>query len=248
MVTSTSQSSATKSSADWLSLQVAAQEELARRNPNNLLDWSLAHRFLQGKPMRLTPALRDLYADDHPFIVVQKAAQVFVSEYLINSALWAADSGQGGRGNALYVMPTQTQIDDFSQARFDKAIAESPHLQSRLFPPPPGRPGPARQRLKKVGQGYIYFRGADSRRQLSSIDADIVVLDEFDLMAEGVLALAQKRLASSRLGWLRVASTPRYPEAGVNGLWGCKTDPSAFAVMRPVFRIRRGGRRAPAGR
>ena len=169
--------------------------------------------------MRLTPALQELYRDTHPLIVIQKAAQVFVSEYLINTAMWTADTGQGGRGNALYVMPTQTQMDDFSQARFDKAIAESPYLQGRLFPPPPGRPGPARQRLKKIGAGYIYFRGADSRRQLTTVDADVGILDEYDLMGEGVLERAQKRLASSRLGWLRVASTPRLPEAGINDLF-----------------------------
>jgi len=192
---------------------------LATRNPDSLLDWALAYRFLQGKPMRLTPALQDLYQDDHPFIVIQKAAQVGISEYLINTALWAADTGRGGRGNALYVMPTQGHVDDFSQARFDKAIAESPYLQRRLFPPPPGRQGPARQRLKKVGLGYIYLRGSDSRRQLTSVDADVVLLDEFDLMAEGVLELAQKRLASSKLGWLRVVSTPRLPEAGINALF-----------------------------
>jgi hypothetical protein len=169
--------------------------------------------------MRLIPALQDLYRDAHPFIVVQKAAQVAISEYLINTALWAADTGQGGRGNAFYVMPTQTQMDDFSQARFDKAIAESPYLQRRLLPPPPGRPGPTRMRLKRLGQGYIYFRGADSRRQLTSVDADVVLLDEFDLMGEGVLELATKRLASSRLGLLRVVSTPRLPEAGINALF-----------------------------
>ncbi len=169
--------------------------------------------------MALIPALQELYKDRHPFIVVQKAAQVFISEYLINSALWVADSGQGGRGNALYVMPTQTQVNDFSQARIDKAIGESAYLQTRLFPPPPGRPGPARQQLKKVGTGYIYLRGSDSSRQLTSVDADIVLLDEYDLMAEGALERATKRLASSRLGWLRIASTPRYPEAGINGLF-----------------------------
>jgi len=200
-------------------LQIAARQELAKRNPDSLLDWALAHRFLQGKPMRLTPALQDLCRDDHAFIVIQKAAQVFVSEYLINVALWVADTGQGDRGNALYVMPTQTQTDDFSQARFDKAIAESPYLMGRVFPPPPQKAGPARLRLKRLGRGYIYLRGADSRRQLTSVDADVVLLDEYDLMGEGVLDLAQKRLASSRLGWLRVASTPRLPEAGINALF-----------------------------
>jgi hypothetical protein len=208
-----------KSSGDWLSLRIAAQQELARRNPNSLLDWTLAYRFLQGRPMDLTPAFWDLYRDDHPFIVIQKAAQVFVSEYLINTALWVADTGQGGRGNALYVMPTQNQMDDFSQARFDKAIGESEYLQGRLFPPPPGRAGPSRQRLKKLGCGYIYFRGAESQRQLTSVDADVVILDEYDQMGEGTLALAQKRVASSHLGFLRLASTPGLPEAGISDLF-----------------------------
>jgi len=183
--------------------------------------------------MRLVPALQELYADRHPFIVIQKAAQVGISEYLINIALWVADTGQGGRGNALYVMPVQGHVDDFSQARFDKAIAESLYLQSRLFPPPPGRQGPARQRLKKVGLGYIYLRGADSRRQLTSVDADIVLLDEYDLMGEGVLELAQKRLASSSLGWLRVASTPRLPEAGINALF-LQSDQRYYFVKCPA--------------
>jgi hypothetical protein len=200
-------------------LQIAARQELAKRNPDSLLEWCLAWRSFQGRPMRLVPALQQLYEDRHPLVVIQKAAQVGISEFLINTALWVADTGQGGRGNALYVMPTQGQVDDFSQARFDKAVVESPHLQSRLFPPPPGRQGPARQRLKKVGAGYIYLRGADSRRQLTSVDADVVLLDEYDLMGEGVLDLAQKRLASSRLGWLRLVSTPRLPEAGINALF-----------------------------
>ena len=225
----TSAASATKNSADWWSLRNLAQQELSKRQPDSLLDWSLANRYLQGRPMRLIPALQDLYRDGHPFVVVQKAAQVFVSEYLTNTALWAADSGQGGRGNVLYVMPTQNQVDDFSQARVDKAIAESPYLMKRLYPTPPQKGGPVRQRLKRLGQGYLYFRGADSRRQLTSVDADIVLLDEYDLMAEGVLELAQKRLASSQLGWLRVASTPRLPEAGINGIFS-QSDQRYYAL------------------
>ena len=51
------------------------------------------------------------------------------------------------------------------------------------------------------------------------LDADLVLLDEYDLMAEEVLSLAERRLGSSTLGWLRVASTPRYPEIGIHGLF-----------------------------
>ena len=219
MDTSIYQALAEKSSVDWQKLLSAARQEMARQNPDSLLDWSLAYRFINGQPMELIPALAEIYSDPHPFIVIQKAAQVFCSEYLINTAMWTADTGQGGRGNALYVMPTQTQMNDFSQGRFDRAIAESPYLQQRLYPPPPGKGGPARMQLKRLGQGYIYFRGADNRRQLTSVDAEVVLLDEYDLMGTGVLEAAMMRLASSSLGWMRIASTPRYPEAGINELF-----------------------------
>lgn len=221
------------SSEDWQKLQVAARRELARRNPDSLLDWSVAHRFFNGKPMRLIPALKDIYRDRHPFVIIQKAAQVFASEFLINVAFWAADSGQGDRGNVLFLMPTGSQVDDFSQARFDKAISESAYLQTRLFPPPPGRRGPARQNLKKIGAGYIYLRGTESQRQLTSVDADVVLLDEYDLMAPGVLDLARNRIASSRLGWVRIVSTPRVPEAGINGLFR-QSDQHHFLLKCPA--------------
>ncbi len=197
-----------------LNLGIAARQELARRNPDSLLDWALAHRFFNGKPMKLTPLLRDLYSDDHPCIVIQKSAQVGISEFLINTAFWTADVGRGGRGNVVHAMPTQQHVDDFSQARYDKAISESAYLQSRLF-----LGGPSRKELKKLGRGYIYYRGAENRRQLASIDADTVLLDEYDLMDSGVLELAKQRLAYSSAPLLRVASTPCIPEAGINDLF-----------------------------
>ena len=206
-----------KSSGDWRSLLIATRQELARKNPDSLLDYAQGYRLMGDEPMRIIPALQDIYKDTHPFLVIQKAAQVFITEYLITLALWIADTGQGGRGGALYVMPTQRDVEDLSQSRLDKAISDSEYLLSRLKQP--RRSGPDRIRLKRIGRGYIFLRGSEATRGLSSIPADVVVLDEYDLMAEGVLELAQKRLGSSQLGWLRVASTPTLPEAGINSLF-----------------------------
>ena len=141
------------------------------------------------------------------------------TELLVNLALWVVDTGYAGRGNTLFVMPTQNQMDDFAQARFDRAIQDSAYLRGRLQPEPPRRKGADSKRLKRLGDGYLYLRGADSRRQLASVDADCVILDEFDQMGEGTLELARKRLASSAAGRLRIASTPRYPEAGIHALF-----------------------------
>ena len=134
----------------------------------------------------------------------------------MNLALWAVDTSYADCGNALFVMPTQNQMDDFAQARFDRAIQDSSYLRGRLQPEPPRRKGADSKRL---GDGYLYLRGADSRRQIASVDADLVILDEFDQMGDGTLDLARKRLASSAAGRLRIASTPRYPEAGINALF-----------------------------
>jgi hypothetical protein len=157
--------------------------------------------------------------DDHKFVVIQKSAQIGASELLVSLALWVADTGFAKRGNALFLMPTQNQMDDFSQARFDTAIADSPYLNVRVHPEPPGRKGANRLRLKKVGPGYVYFRGAESKGQITSVDADVVFLDEYDQMPEGTLELARKRVASSKHGRLVIASTPRFPDAGINALY-----------------------------
>ena len=52
--------------------------------------------------------LQDLYRDRHPIIVIQKAAQVGISEFLINTALWAAGRPADGtepRGKSASLAP-----------------------------------------------------------------------------------------------------------------------------------------------
>jgi phage terminase large subunit GpA-like protein len=107
---------------------------------------------------------------------VQKSAQVGLTELAVNRALHAADTALGGRGNVFYVMPTKEQVEDFAQARFDAAIQDSAYLRSRLQPEPPRRKGADSTRQKQLGNGRIFMRGAESSRQVASIDADLVIL------------------------------------------------------------------------
>ena len=168
--------------------------------------------------MSLSPQLRGLYADRHPRIVIQKAAQVGISEFLINSAFWAADIAWGGRGNAIYYLPTLVMADDFSQARIDKAIEESWHLAERVGPRR-GRRGADRVNLHRVGAGHVYVRGTEHDRHMTGVDADVVILDELDRMRPGVYARALARLGSAEHPLLRVASTPTHPNLGINLLF-----------------------------
>src|SRR3990172_7919427 len=54
----------------------------------DLLTWKVKYRRFNDQPPQILPALREVYQDNHPDIVILKAAQVFISEWHINSFLW----------------------------------------------------------------------------------------------------------------------------------------------------------------
>src|SRR3990172_6802258 len=207
--------SSNSSSATLDRLSGAGLRERAKRNPNNLLHWSEAYRNIGRAPMVVPPALHAIYQEDHPFMVVRKPSQVGLTEFNLNTATWAADCGYAGRGVVLYLLPTQEMADRISQARMSKVIQESPYLRRRAVPPPGIARGPANVQRRSIGSGVIYFFGSAQEAQYSGIDADVVILDEFDLMKDEVLSLAQARLRSSRSPRLRVSSTPTISDFGV---------------------------------
>ena len=200
-------------------LSQAALRERARRRPDNLLFWSEAYRRLNGAPFVVPPALHAIYEDGHPFIVIRKPSQVGVTEFNLNTAAWAADSHYAGRGVVLYLLPTGEMADRISQTRMNKVVKESPYLRPRAVPEPGIARGPANIRRRTIGSGIAYFCGAEEETQYSGIDADVVILDEFDLMEEEVLSLAQARLRSSRSPRLRVTSTPTISDFGISHLF-----------------------------
>src|SRR5215213_10808221 len=95
--------------SSWLPLSStlnALLKERARRNPTDPHAWAMANRTIAGHHMIDIPALAAIARDMHPMVVVQKSAQVGMTELGVNLALWAADTGHADRGNALYLMPT----------------------------------------------------------------------------------------------------------------------------------------------
>lgn len=187
--------------------------------------WAEQQRVIRGDPFRVPAPLRAIYDDDAREIVVAKAAQVGASEYAVNQALWVADTRAGKRGVALYILPASQQMGDFVRARLDTAVEESPYLQERVRP----RQGLWAVKasdnvgLKRIGQGFVYFRGSNAEAGLLSVDADAVLYDEVDRLKAGTLAYGAKRIGSSLLGWQRYVSTPLYPETGIDALWSKST-------------------------
>lgn len=186
-------------------------------DPPSLLAWSQQHRFFGGQPMAVPHPLHEIYDSTADYLVFMKGAQIGASEYGVNLAMWTADTRRAGRGNALYVMPSGASVGDFVQARVDSAIEGSPYLSDRVRPVTGGRSkDPDKVGLKHIGAGYTYWRTAGGRGSLKSVDADTVILDEYDEMHDRALALARHRTDSSLAPMLRIISTPTYPGGGVD--------------------------------
>lgn len=190
-----------------------------------LLAWSIANRpdLIPDRPFDLKHHLylRDIYADTAQKVVVQKAAQMGLSEWLISYAFHGCDVR---RATVLYTFPSLNLLSDFSRARLGPAIEASPYLQSIVGQAAEearvARRRPDMVTLKRVRDRHLYLRGGQVRPdgkapQLKAIDADIVILDEVDEMDPRVLPIAAHRLDASEIGEVRMVSTPTYPGVGI---------------------------------
>lgn len=120
----------------------------------------------------------------------------------------------------MFLFPADPQLNDFSHARVDPAIVDSSYLSRRVL-------GIDNVGLKQIGKGFVYFRGAQTKTKLKSVDADMVLFDEYDEIPEQAISLAEKRLGHSLLKMKRYASTPTIPDTGIDHLYE-KSDKRAW--------------------
>src|SRR5687768_1767678 len=210
-----------------IATRAAAELELRRRRRASvgtgkvmgLLEWARAYRRLEGRRFTLERhvALGDLYDDDHPNKVIQKAAQLGLSEYLIILAVWALEYGARAWGsrktglNVGYYFPELTALRDFSKERFSALMSEHSHF-SLLFT------GYKDVGFKKAGDSFLYLRGGQSKGALFSVPLDLLILDEFDRILGTSVTLLNKRLRFSDVRRRVSVSTPTLPGMGINRL------------------------------
>ena len=209
------------------------QAELERRrrtqtNPNKpaqrltFLAWCLKHRRFLAPDVPFDfdarPFQRALYEDEHREVVIEKCAQVGVSEMMVSWVLYHVDSGN----TALYLLPTDGDVSDFSSHRFGLAFDASEYLAGRVIGH--HQRGADKVTLKRIGNAFLYLRGAKvgpggRAPQLKSVPADVLVLDEYDEMDPKAEALSRKRLGASDVAQVRIASTPTYATTGIHPLY-----------------------------
>jgi len=199
---------------------------MARGEPADRLSWALQHREWIWPDVKLDfethKYLKPIYADEHPVLVMQKAAQLGLSEFLITDAFWAGDTKAA---NALYLLPRTGDVADFSSTRIGLAIEASPYLASIIEANMDSRSGYSakgrdRATLKRIRNRFLYIRHggvrADGRApQLKTAPIDLLVYDEYDEIDARAEPIADKRLQHSKLKWKRYVSTPTYDNRGI---------------------------------
>ena len=160
------------------------------------------------------PFQRELYAQaiDDRELVVMKGTQLGISTWALRWILFHADlHGRTG----LYVFPTKADVLDFSAARIKRVIGASEYLRGRH---PAG--GPYARGLIAVGRGIVYFRGSEAERGLDSVDADVLVLDEYDTLNQQNVPDAERRITSpTSAGLIRRVGVPSAPSVGIAALY-----------------------------
>lgn len=163
--------------------------------------------------------LKGIYEDDHPSLVIMKAAQLGLSHWAIAKLLWVCDSYDV---NAGYFFPTNDKVKGFVQSRVDPIIDQSP-LAERVgnikTEERSRRKNPDNTQIKKLDNSIMTFRGLETLKEVKSIDLDFYAVDEVDEANQKHLEFVKDRTLHSSLGYQIYFSQATVPDFGIDELY-----------------------------
>ena len=194
------------------------QEALINKLP---VLYALKHRYIKGNPITFfskknpikhRPWQIDILNDQHPDKVIRKSRQLGLSEMAVTEFIWFLDTHP--MTNGMYTFPRKEQMEDFSNTRIAPIFEESKYLNGRLDKKMNN------VRLKKLVNGSAMFlRSAWGSALGEGQQVDILGLDEYDRMKDGVELAFRESMKSSAYRLMRRWSTPTIPGRGVDLLF-----------------------------
>lgn len=144
---------------------------------------------------------------------IKKPSQVGMSELGIAAVLWMSDRSLPHWHGCGYVFPATKQLEDHLKARFFP-IMEDPYFRSKQ--------GNANLRFVNWNKKPIFFRGAQTTRDMKGWAADFIVMDEFDEWNNPMAAVVtmEARFGASDYSYLLGMSTPTIPDIGIDQAYG----------------------------
>jgi hypothetical protein len=153
--------------------------------------------------------LREIYQDElHPRTTIIKAAQLGVSVYSVLKAMYLGD--KYGISTAYY-FPTDTDVQDFVDEKFDKIIENSEYLSTLSLPGDIDNKG-----LKQFSRFALFFRGTEKKRKVKSITVGHVVKDELDEANQENMKFADDRMLHQKRRIITELSQPSEEDFGID--------------------------------
>lgn len=166
--------------------------------------------ILDGRPFSFVhhEYLRQLYDDNHPFIIQEKAAQLGCTTWALIQSLYNARY-KNYKG-VLYLFPSRTDTLDFSKSRIAPLITDNPETFGRWV-----RDTDAAG-IKQIHNTFLYLRGMQSRVGLKSIPVDKIIFDELDEAPQRSVDMALERMGHSEFRETVMLSNPTIPDYGID--------------------------------
>jgi hypothetical protein len=151
----------------------------------------------------------DVYSDESPFIVCEKAAQITFSTMAIIKKFWMSKKR---KLDIIYTLPSASDIKDFVGAKVNRIIQQNQILQDYVS-------DKDTIEQKRVGESIIYYRGTWTDRAAIAVSADLTIFDEVDRSNMPVVEQYASRLQHSAYGGEWYFSNPSYEGNGVDKYW-----------------------------
>ena len=190
--------------------QLKANLALAKQNRDPIL-WAESVWCIDGNPMRPYRLagyefLEEIILGPGERKVIQASSGCGKTELFIPAALAMADWGE----TVIYAFENDLKTSNIVKQRVDPNMKRSPYLKAKA------RDQTDNVRLKKVGDGTVFFLGAESKSSTTSYHSRIAFRDEYDKMNKEVAAGIAERNDIGMSQLLIDISNPSIPGYGIN--------------------------------
>jgi len=178
--------------------------------------------YHKGQPISFVgrPYLAALYACRARRLVLRASRQVEKTTFLINTILYTAVMRP--RVHILFICPRLEQARVFCGSRLLPTLQDSPLLRRILLGQTRRKPPIMNLRFANGSELYVRaaFHSADAARGL---DADVLLVDEFQDIAGGDLPVLEETLSHSELRKVVLTGTPKNVDNHLEGVFAQST-------------------------
>jgi len=156
------------------------------------------------------PFMIDIYADKSKTIVLKKSAQVGITTWALLRAFHAA---RYHKYNIIYTVPRASDVNQIVTSKVNPMIRSNPTLSLRQA----NDKHTDNMSQKKLGEGFIFFKGTISEVEGIMITSDRNVYDEYDRSDFETIQTYHSRLeGETSKGEEWFISTPTLPDFGID--------------------------------